>query len=123
MLLGSLLLFIAAIVLYTQLPSMMIYWTYPLPVYALLIGSVAVAAASRRHGVLRWATVGATSLFTALFIFYTAVFSQLDAHELRVKAGDPFPEFTLATSTGSSFSPSQLEGKKAALYVFYRGDW
>jgi peptidoglycan/LPS O-acetylase OafA/YrhL len=123
MLLTSLLLLVAAILVYTQLPSMLIYWTYPLPVYALLIGSVAFAVASRRRGVLPWVAVGATGLIAVLFIAYTAVFSRLDTHELSVNAGDPFPEFTLATSTGGSFSPSELKGKKAALYVFYRGDW
>jgi peptidoglycan/LPS O-acetylase OafA/YrhL len=121
--LASLLLLLAAVVVYTQVPAMLIYWTYPLPVYGLLIGSVACAVASRRRGVLRWATVGLTGLVTSLFIAYTALFSRLEAHELTVEVGDSFPEFTVATSTGVSFSPSQLKGKKAALYVFYRGDW
>jgi peroxiredoxin len=58
-----------------------------------------------------------------MFIFYTAWFSRLAPYELSLKVGDPFPEFELQTSTGEWFSPASIQGKKAALYIFYRGDW
>jgi len=67
--------------------------------------------------------VGGTGLLTALFVVYTLVLSRIDPGQLAVHPGDSFPEFTLPTSTGGTFSPSQLVGRSAALYVFYRGDW
>jgi hypothetical protein len=119
----SLALLVAAVVFYVGSPSMLIYSTHPWPVYALLIASVAAAYVSRRRGLLRWLAIGGTTLVAAFFIVYTAYLSRLAPPELALKAGDAFPEFTLQTSTGELFSPTQLKGKKAALYVFYRGDW
>lgn len=123
MLLFSLALLVAAITLYLGAPSMLIYSTYPWPVYVLLAGSVACAFASRRRGILRWATLGGTTFIAVFFVLYTAFLSNLAAYDLAVKPGDAFPDFQLQTSTGESFSPSQIKGEKAALYVFYRGDW
>jgi cytochrome oxidase Cu insertion factor (SCO1/SenC/PrrC family) len=123
MLLASLLLFAAAVVVYVTVPSLFIYTNYPLPVYVLLLASVATAVASRRRGALRWVTIGLTGTITAFFVWYTLIFSQLDRGRITVHPGDPFPDFTLQTSTGTPFSPSQLRGRKAALYIFYRGGW
>lgn len=123
MLLISLALLVTAVALYLGAPSMLIYSTYPWPVYVLLIASVAFAFASRRRGVGRWVTVGATGVIAGFFIVYTVFLSRLAPYDLSVHAGDPFPEFQLQTSTGELFSPSQIKGKKAALYIFYRGDW
>ena len=123
MLLLSLALLIGACALYVLVPALLIYWTYPWPVYALLIAAVCVAIASQRRGWLRRLTIGVTGLVTTLFLLYTLFLSQLSPTQLAVRAGDPFPEFTLQTSTRESFSPSQLKGQSAALYVFYRGDW
>jgi len=123
MLLLSLAFAAAAVALYIESPAMLIYSTYPWPVYVLLVASVSCAFASRRRGILRWATFGGTAFVAGLFILYTVHFSRLAPHELSLKAGDAFPEFTLQTSTGAAFSPSQIRGEKAALYIFYRGDW
>lgn len=123
MLLLSLALLVGAVALYVYVPALLIYWTYPWPVYALMLGAVAAAVASRRAGKLRWATVGFTSLITGLFLFFTLMASRLSYGELAVRPGDAFPDFTLQTSTKEPFSPSQLKGQSAALYVFYRGDW
>jgi len=123
MLLLSLALLIGAFVLYTQVPALLLYWQYPWPVYVLLIASVGVALRSRRRGVLRYATVGVTGMLTVLFFVYTLSFSQLHRGRLAVEVGAHFPDFTLQTSTKEPFSPGQLAGKSAALYIFYRGDW
>ncbi len=123
MLLLSLVLFVGALALYIWVPALLIYWTYPWPVYAVLLAAIAVAMTSKRRGWLRRVTIGVTGLLTALFLLYTLVLSQLNPTELAVHAGDRFPEFTLQTSTRELFSPSQLKGQSAALYVFYRGDW
>lgn len=122
-LLLAVILLVAAAALYIASPAMLIYSTHPWPVYALLLTSLACAFASGRRGLRRWATIGGTALVASFFIVYTTYLSQLAPHQLTVKPGDLFPEFSLQTSTGEWFSPSQIKGKKAALYIFYRGDW
>jgi len=123
MLLVSIALLVAAFALYTLVAALLIYWTQPLPVYALLLASVAAAVASRRRGILRWITIGATGLVMVLFFAYVTFLSKLAPADLAVRAGDRLPDFTLRTSANESFSPSALKGKTAALYVFYRGHW
>lgn len=123
MLLLSLALLVGAFALYVCVPALLIYWTYPWPVYAIMLGAVAAALASRRAGKLRWATIGLSALITVLFLAYTLALSHLSHGELTVRPGDAFPDFTLQTSMKEQFSPSQLKGQSAALYVFYRGDW
>ena len=123
MLLLSLVLLIAACVLYVSVPALLIYWTYPWPVYAMLLAAVGAAVASARRGWLRIAAIAVSGLVAALFVLWTVVLSQLGRGQLAVRPGDPFPEFTLQTSAKKPFSPSQLKGQSAALYVFYRGDW
>jgi hypothetical protein len=92
-------------------------------VYLLLLGSVASAVASRSRAWLKYPVLGISSGLSLLFIFYTLWLSALPHGEVAVRPGDRFPDFTLQTSKGQSFSPSTLVGKSAALYVFYRGDW
>jgi peptidoglycan/LPS O-acetylase OafA/YrhL len=123
MLLLSLALLIVAVALYVWVPALLIYWMFPWPVYVLMLGAVAAAVASRRAGWRRWATIGLSGLVTVLFVLYTMVFSRLSHGELAVRPGDAFPDFTLQTSTKEPFSPAQLRGQRAALYIFYRGDW
>jgi hypothetical protein len=123
MLVLSLALLVGGFALYVYVPALLIYWIYPWPVYALMLGAVAAAVASRRAGKLRGATIGFSSLLTLLFLLYTLMLSRLDHGELAVHPGDAFPDFSLQTSTKEPFSPSQLKGQSAALYVFYRGDW
>ena len=43
MLLSSLALLVGAFVLYFEVPTLLIYWHYPWPVYALLLAAVALA--------------------------------------------------------------------------------
>ena len=123
MLVLALALLIVACALYVWVPALLLYWIFPWPVYVLLVGAVGAAVASRRAGWRRWATLGLASLITVLFVLYTLVFSRLSHGELAVRPGDPFPDFTLQTSTKEAFSPAQLRGQRAALYIFYRGDW
>jgi hypothetical protein len=123
MLLLSLLLLAAAILAFVRVPEFLIHSRYPLPVYGLLLASVVAAFASRRRGVWRSLTIGGTALLGTLFVAYTALYYEIGDGRLSIRAGDRFPEFTVQTSTGGSFSPSQLRGKSAALYIFYRGHW
>ncbi len=104
-------------------PSLLIYSTYPWPVYVLMLGSVGVALASGARAALRYGTVGITGIVTVLVLVMTIGAGRLSRGEITVRAGEPFPDFRLQTSTKDWFSPSQLKGQSAALYIFYRGDW
>jgi len=119
----SLVLVAAAFALYVYSPELFIYASYPLPVYALLVAAIAAAWMSPRRGLARTALVGATALVTGGFLLMTMSLSRLEPVGLAVKVGDRFPDFTLTTSTGESWSPSQIAGSKVALYILYRGDW
>ena len=119
----SLFLLFAAVLLYILVPAMQINWLYPIPVYALLLASVVTALLSSSRGLIRYPTIAVTTLITGFFFWYTLSGSRLDPGELAVKVGDPFPDFRLETSTGKFFSPMDLRGKSAGLFVFYRGDW
>ncbi len=123
MLLLSVALALGAIALYVLTPALLIYASYPWPVYALFIASVVLAVASRRAGVLRYVTIAGTGIVTVSFFVVTLFVTRLDHGQLAVRAGEAFPDFTLPTSTQATFSPAQLKGHSAALYIFYRGDW
>jgi len=123
LLLLSLALLAGGIALCLLAPSLLIYSTYPWPVYVLLLASVGVALASGGRAALRYGTVGLTGLVTVLFLVVTLGIGRLSHGEIAVRAGEPFPDFRLQTSTKEWFSPSQLKGRSAALYIFYRGDW
>jgi hypothetical protein len=104
-------------------PSLLIYSAYPWPVYVLMLGSVGAAMASGGRAALRYSAVGITGLVTLLFLVVTLGIGWLSHGEIAVRVGEPFPDFRLQTSTKEWFSPSQLKGQSAALYIFYRGDW
>jgi hypothetical protein len=123
MLFLALMLVVASFVIYSQIPTLLIYWRHPWPVYALLLASLAVAGLSPRRGWRRTVTLGFCTTVTLLFVLYATFFSRLDAPALAIRPGDHLPDFTLRTSTNETFSPTTLHGKRAALYVFYRGDW
>jgi hypothetical protein len=55
-------------------------------------------------------------------LWYLLGYSMYAAREERPRAGDRFPDFTLADSTGGSFHLGELRGKRVLL-LFYRGDW
>jgi hypothetical protein len=123
MLLVSVAVVVGAIAAYILTPALLIYWSYPWPIYGAMLASVALALASGRRGILRYATIGVTALVTLSFLAVTLVASRLDRGQLGLRPGDPFPDFTLTTSTKQAFSSTQLKGQSAALYIFYRGDW
>jgi hypothetical protein len=86
---------------------------------------LSVAAALRSPS--RWRRKGPVAVLTSallvLFIALTAYLPNLERPQLAVKVGEQFPDFTLTTSLRDAFSPRDLRGQTAALYVFYRGDW
>ncbi len=123
MLLLAPILVVAAIALYVMMPALLIHSPYPLPAYGLLVAAVVAAVASKRRGILRIVTIVLTALVSVLFFVHTVAQGNLPRGELAVHPGDPFPEFTLLTSTREPFSSSSMKGQSAALYIFYRGDW
>lgn len=119
----ALALVVGSFALYVSLPPLLLYWRYPWPVFATLAAAVVVAWSSGARGWLRATATGLSAFLFVFFVAYTVFLSRLDAPRLAVEPGDRFPDFTLLTSTKDSFSPADLYGKTAALYVFYRGDW
>jgi hypothetical protein len=122
MLLLSLALVIGAFALYMWVPSLFIHSQYPWPVYLLLIASVAAAARSGLRRVWRYTATAVTAVLAGFFVVVTLT-TGLDHGRLAVQPGDPFPAFTLQTSTKQPFSSESQKGHNAALYIFYRGDW
>ena len=121
MLLLSIVLTIGAVLSYVLSPHQLIYSTHPLMAYA-LFAAAAVAgwrSGGRSRGVMLAVVV---VLVTAIFYVHS-VRSRTAAADLAIAPGDPFPAVTLPTSTGVPFSSADLNGRSAALYLFYRGDW
>lgn len=122
MLLLAIALLVAGVLAYVLSPSLLLYATHPLPVYALLLAALLAAwRAGAARG--RLAVVVATVLAATAIFYVHSVRSRTPAPALHVAAGDAFPDLTLPTSTGATFSASDLRGRSAALFLFYRGDW
>lgn len=57
------------------------------------------------------------------------VLGPVDGHELpgvdldRVQAGQPAPDFTVASLAGPPWTLSGFQGTKNVILVFYRGHW
>lgn len=112
----------AAVALYLTSPSQMLYSAHPLGVYALLLSAAAAAWLGGR-GKARAGLLVLVALLGGVTFYFHSVRSHLESAGLSISVGDKFPEVTLPTSTGLEFSSTDLRGKSAALYVFYRGDW
>jgi cytochrome oxidase Cu insertion factor (SCO1/SenC/PrrC family) len=54
--------------------------------------------------------------------WFFLVYSRYGAREDRPAVGDPFPDFSLPTSTGGTFALAAQRGKPVLL-VLYRGSW
>lgn len=123
MLIVSLALAAGGILLFWLIPTFQVYASYPWPSYVLLALSVVTALRSPSRWRRKGAVVAVTSALFVLFVVVTAYLPRLDRGPLAVNVGDRFPDFTLMTSIREPFSPRDLRGRTAALYVFYRGDW
>jgi hypothetical protein len=123
MLLISLALAVGGILVFSLIPTYQVYTTYPWPSYVLLALSVGFALRSPARWRRKGAVVALTSILFVFLVAYTTYLSGLDRGQLAVKIGDRFPDFTITTSLKEPFSPRDLRGKTAALYIFYRGDW
>jgi hypothetical protein len=116
---------LAGPVLYFVLSFAGIYRLYPVESYSLMALAVWLAwrTAHRAGGWWRYGICGLTSFMLVIFIYWTAVFSQLPEQRLPVTIGTPFIPIVLTDHNDSPFDSTSLVGKNAALYLFYRGDW
>jgi hypothetical protein len=121
----SLVLMLAGWVLYFALTFSGIYRLYPLESYILLALAIWLAyrVARRKGGWWRYTICGFICFISALFVYWTVVFSQLPDQQLSVSVGEEFIPITLTDHDGNRFHSPDLVGKGAALYLFYRGDW
>jgi hypothetical protein len=125
MLVLSLILMLSGPVLYFMLSFAGIYRLYPLESYGLMAVAVWLAwrTARRRGGWWRYGVCGLTSFMLVIFIYWTAIFSQLPDQKLPVTVGQPFIPIVLTDHQGSPFDSASLVGNTVALYLFYRGNW
>ena len=121
----SLIVMLAGPVLYFVLTLAGIYRLYPVESYGVMALAVWLAwrTARRAGGWWRYGVCGLTGFMLALFIYWTAFFSQLPEQKLPVTVGKPFIPIVLTDHQDSPFDSTSLVGKNAALYLFYRGDW
>jgi hypothetical protein len=83
---------------------------------------LAVVAFARAPG-LGTGLAAALSLGVLGFsLWYLFVYSMFGSREERPRVGDPFPDFALPDSTGTTFRLSDARGRRVLL-LFYRGDW
>lgn len=120
-------------ILFVALAVGVFFWTlrnrsfrrYPWEIFVLLgvaISLGALAAAERPsllNGLLLLVELGAL----AASLLYLGLGARFPRSKVRVGAGERLPRFSLPDSTGKLFHSEDLEGKTAALYLFYRGDW
>jgi hypothetical protein len=121
----SIVLVFAGWVLYFALTFAGFYRLYPLESYALMVIAIWLSwsAARRKRSWWRYGTWGFVSFLSILFIYWTVVFSQLPDQQLSVSVGEELSPITLTDHNGNKFNSTDLKGKSAALYLFYRGDW
>lgn len=98
---------------------------YPWEIFVLLgiavsLGALATAErSSLLNGLLLLAELSAL----AAALVYLGLGARFPRSEVRVGTGERLPSFELPDSTGQLFHSESLEGRTAALYLFYRGDW
>ena len=94
-------------------------WTYLLMAAGLGFGGAAVVVAP---DIQRWVSWGAMAALTGVFLYWMLVYSGTPGR-LRGRPGEAMPDFEVRDSKGEAFRPRDLAGRRAGLYVFYRGGW
>ena len=82
-----------------------------------------LAGAISEPAVVSLSLLGLELVALTLLVWYLASGSRFPRRELSVREGERFPRLQLVDSRGALFDSRSLEGKTAALYLFYRGDW
>lgn len=96
---------------------------HPFETYSLMALGLAVAlwGAISQGSALNWAAFLTLTTSSAVFLYWTLIYSVTPGVALRVGPGDLFPDLTLRDSRGEEFSTRG--GDCPTLYVFYRGHW
>ena len=100
-----------------------IYSRYPYEQF-LLVGTAVVfglLAAIASPGAVTLALLAVELGALVLVVRYFGIGARFPSMEVKVKAGERFPELTLPDSEGGTFDSRSLLGSSAALYIFYRG--
>ncbi|HLE69415.1 MAG TPA: hypothetical protein VJH87_07015 [Vicinamibacteria bacterium] len=90
----------------------------------LLVGAafaLGLLAAIANPGAVTLALLAVEIGALALVVRYLGIGARFPADEVKVKAGERFPDFVLPDSEGGSFHSRSPLGSSAALYIFYRG--
>jgi len=121
----------AAGVFFLALSTVVFFWRLRRGLYSrypyeqfLLIGAAFVfglLAAIANPGAVTLSLLALEIGALALVVRYLGIGARFPSHEVNVKAGERFPEFTLPDSEGGTFVSRSVLGSSAALYIFYRG--
>lgn len=93
------------------------YVRYPVESYAL--GGLAVVLGAFPGGWPLWLSLG----LLAVFVYWTATYSNMPGKPVAVRIGAPAPDFTLPDARGNAVQLLSFRGRKNVLLMFYRGHW
>lgn len=101
-----------------------VYHRVPYEILALVVAAALAGYFSLEGGgLLAVVSFAVEALVLSAALLYLLFASHFPRRRLSLSIGDRLPEFALPDSEGGRFDSSSLIGKKAALYLFYRGDW
>ena len=103
----------------------MIHARMPWLLLAAAVGGAGLGVASlvQSRRWYKWGIVPLELALAGLLIFYFASMSWLPEHRLALSVGDPFPAYALVDQDGVVRAVEPTRSGRAALYIFYRGDW
>lgn len=101
-----------------------LYWRVPWPFLLVIAGGAAlgVGVLVRRPGIASGIAALLSVGVLALACWWLFSFSMFAPREDRPRVGDAFPDFSLPTAGGGTFSLSGRDGRRHLL-LLYRGDW
>ncbi len=103
----------------------MIHARIPWLLLAAALGGAGLGVASlvRSRRWYKWLVVPVEVGLAGLLTFYFVSMSFLPEHRLALSVGDPFPAYSLVDHDGELRAVEPARSGRAALYIFYRGDW
>ena len=103
----------------------MIHARIPWLLLAAALGGAGLGMASlvRSRRWYKWLVVPVEVGLAGLLTFYFVSISFLPEHRLALSVGDPFPAYSLVDHDGELRAVEPARSGRAALYIFYRGDW
>ena len=103
----------------------MIHARIPWLLLAAALGGAGLGVASlvRSRRWYKWLVVPVEVGLAGLLTFFFASMSFLPEHRLALSVGDPFPSYSLVDHDGELRTVEPARTGRAALYIFYRGDW